>query len=445
MASGSARAWRRWTDQGGFWNILTWFGRSMDQLAGVLLNPLVVVIYARSLEANPTRTSWFIGAFGLSWAVGFALAPVLQRVTIRVMPWIVGGYVLRTASIVLLAYVVSERSASPDQRFRSALICYGAYALATGIARSSQSRHIIHGTAHGLWDDAAPITTFATQTLIAIGAMGLWSTLNASELPWSQAFGRVWYLAAIALGIATVAAIDQGARSPEAPRLEHGSTRQAPRDDDRRRIVSLAAAIAIGASAITFVEGLAFLAVFEDFRRQSIVVRSSVGFLAAGWITGTLIWGFARSRYTSSFLAQLALGVSMIGLLIALSLGDLAGGEWFPESILGTDSVHAFVYAMATLIGAGFAGRRALLNPIYTRIRLQPVPSLGLSLAGGIAPVVAAYLLRNLDTKIALGAGLGLCLLVVIALGTLDRSGVGRSPKPASEVMGSSYAPRHVQ
>ncbi len=438
MSSLSGHNWRRWTDQGGLWNLFSWFGRSTDQLAGLLVHPVVLVVFARSIEPNPARISWFIGVFGFGWAVGYAIAPLLQHLTVRVMPWIVGGYVVRTASLVLLAFVVSERSADADQRFRSALICYGTYAIATGIARSAQARHIVHGSAHGLWDDTSVVTTIATQLVISLGALSLWSVLSEPNLPWSQAFGRIWYLAAVAMGIATLSAVQQSVHLPEVPRTENRpARREASYEGDSRRFWT-AVAIAIGASAITFVEGLAFLAVFDDFRRQSILVRGSVGFFAAGWVIGAVIWGVLRTRFAASFLAQFSIALSMIGILVALALSDLSNGEWFPETIVGRDSIELLIYAMASLIGAGLAGRRYMLNPLFEQLNSSMWVRIGISLVAAAAPVTFAYVMDGSPSRTALGAGLALCLLVVIALGTLDRSGVGRRPRTSDQVGVSS-------
>lgn len=431
MTSIATISWRRWANQHGFWNLLGWLGRSADQFAGLLLHPLVLVIYARSLESDAARISWFIGVFGVGWAAGYAISPLLQRLTFRVMPWIVGGYIVRAASVLLLAYVVRESSADTEQRFRSALICYGAYAAATGIARSAQARHIVHGSAHGFWDHAVVSTTLATHAVIALGALSLWSVLSEAELRWSQAFGQIWYLATVALGLATLAAVHQGTQAPEVSRSEHRRPSGRAKPNEYRRETWIALIVAVGASAVIFIEGLAFLTVFEDFRRQSIMVRASAGFLAGGWVAGSLISTMARGRYAATLLAQMALGLTMIAILLALSLNDLAAGRWFPETIGGTETVHLGVYAMAALIGAGTAGRRCMLNSVFERIDVGRGMRTALSMAAALVPVVLAYAVRGFQGQTTLGAGLGLCLLVVIALGTLDRSGAGRTPRPA--------------
>lgn len=443
MSTLSSPNWRRWTDNGGLWNLFSWFGRSADQLAGLLLSPIVLVVFARSVETDPAQISWFIGVFGVGWAVGYALAPFLQYLTVRVMPWIVGGYIVRTASVVLLAFAVSERTADSDQRFRSALICYGAYAVATGIARSAQARHIVHGSAHGLWDNTSVLTTIATQLVISLGALSLWSVLSETELPWSQAFGRIWYLAALALGIATLAAVQQSAHLPEVPRTESRlKDRVDPLPAEHRRLWT-GLTIAIGASTILFVEGLAFLAIFEDFRRQSILVRGSIGFFAGGWVAGAVLWGALRSRYPANLLAQFSLGLTMTGLLVSISLADLAGGEWFPETIRGQDSVAVLIYAMAALIGGGLSGRRYMLNPLFEQLESSLRIRIGLSLIAAVAPVVFAFAMRDIQIRTTLGIGLGLCLATVVALGSWDRSGASRRPRHIDQAgLGSHLAVR---
>jgi hypothetical protein len=192
------------------------------------------------------------------------------------------------------------------------------------------------------------------------------------------------------------------------------------------RTLWIAIVVALGASAVLFIEGLAFLVVFEDFRRQSGLVRASVGYLVGGWVAGSLIWGIARARYTSILLAQISIGLSMMGIVLALSLNDLVAGSWFPDEILGVESVKFGLYAMAAIIGVGLSGRRHLLNPIFERVELRFWSRIVLSTIVACAPVALAYGMRELTAQTALGIGLGICLIIVIALGALDRSGVLR-------------------
>jgi hypothetical protein len=204
---------------------------------------------------------------------------------------------------------------------------------------------------------------------------------------------------------------------------------------NRSREIWIAVLISVGSSAILFVEGIAFLTVFEDFRRQSILIRASVGFFAIGWVIGSATWGMLRVRFVPTFLTQVALGLSMVGLLVALALNDLARGSWFPSEIRGIDSVRLGIYLMAFLLGAGTAGRRYMLNPVYARIALATWPRIVLSMIAALAPICLAFAVSGQALQTTLGIGIGLCMMVVIALGILDRSGATRLPQESDEAV----------
>ena len=215
MTTFALMPWRRVSAQGGLWNLFAWFGRACDQAAGILVSPIIVAVFARSVQADPYRLSWLVVGFGLGWLIGAAIAPLLQQVTVRIMPWIVGGYIVRTAAIVLMTFAVTDDQSSQTQRFQSILICYVAYAIATGISRTAQARHVIVGAPHNLWDARSLPATLGSAAVTAIAALAMWSALSSSDLSWSASFGRIWILASVALGVATLAAIREGIEMPE--------------------------------------------------------------------------------------------------------------------------------------------------------------------------------------------------------------------------------------
>ena len=216
MTTFALMPWRRVSAQGGLWNLFAWFGRACDQAAGILAR-------ARSSSpsslaqsrADPYRLSWLVAGFGLGWLIGAAIAPLLQQVTVRIMPWIVGGYIVRTAAIVLMTFAVTDDQSSQTQRFQSILICYVAYAIATGISRTAQARHVIVGAPHNLWDARSLPASLGSAAVTAIAALAMWSALSSRDLSWSASFGRIWILASVALGVATLAAIREGIEMPE--------------------------------------------------------------------------------------------------------------------------------------------------------------------------------------------------------------------------------------
>ncbi|MDQ2682084.1 MAG: hypothetical protein M3Y37_01015, partial [Chloroflexota bacterium] len=208
---------RRLNGQGELWNLFAWFGRACDQAAGILLNPLVVAVFVRSVERDPYRLSWLVVVFGLGWLLGAAISPYLQQITDRAIPWIVGGYIVRTAAIVLMTYAATDRESSADQRYTSIVICYCAYAIATGISRSAQAHHIVRDATHHLREPRKALPVLGLALIFGITALAMWSALSTAQMSWNQSFGRIWMLASVALGVATLAAIREGVDTPESP------------------------------------------------------------------------------------------------------------------------------------------------------------------------------------------------------------------------------------
>lgn len=428
--------WRRTTPQGGLWALFAWFGRSCDQVAGILLNPLVVAVFARSVERDPFRISWIVAGFGLGWLLGASVTPLLQHITIRVIPWIVGGYIVRTAAIVLMTIAVMSQNSSSDQRFKSVLICYVAYAIATGIARTAQARHMMHGSRHQLWNPQAPVATISLAACIAIGAWAMWSTMSHPDLTWSASFGRVWILAAVALGVATLAAIQEGMDTPELP-----SAQTSTRPDitqAARHPLSIAMTIAItGIAALSFVEVVAFLLLFTEFRRQTLYLRGGLAFFAVGWAIGIIISRALQQRHGPSILAQAAIGFGAIGLVIALAASELTHAAWMPETIRGHVVVAILMNAVGLSIGLGISMRRSAIS---TMLEGEFAPERGMRLAGSVlaclAPLPVGWVASTYDSDWVLIGGVVLALAVLAMLGLSGGSIPVRPPsQPSARAM----------
>jgi hypothetical protein len=353
--------WSRATAQDSLWNLFAWFGRACDQAAGVLLNPIIVAIFARSLENDPYRLSWLVVGYGFGWLLGTALAPFLQRITVRIMPWIVGGFIVRTAAVVLMTFSVTDDASNANQRFQSILICYVAYAIATGIARTAQARHVILGSPHNLWDAHSLPATLGTAAVTSIAALAMWSVMSTRALSWNDAFGRIWILASVALGVATLAAIREGVEMPEIPADPQPTTR----DGERLAGASFTSASAVviaGLTALTFVEIIAFLLMFDEFRRQTVFLRGGLAFFAVGWVVGRLTWGAIREQLSRIVIAQSAVGCAAIGVIVATATPELTRAGWFPDTIRGHASVALLIYAVGVLFGAGVSVQRLALG-----------------------------------------------------------------------------------
>ena len=421
-----------------YWGLFDWFGRSCDQAAGLILCPAILIIYSRSLEDDLVRLSFPVTLFGVCWLLGAASGPFLQRLTTRVLPWIVGGFVVRTAAVVLLAYSASDRQSASDQRFRSMLICIAAYALSTGIARSSEARHVQIRSANESPFARSMIGTLGTSAILAGVTLAIWSILSSADLTWSLAFGRMFTLAAIALGVASIAAIIRGVESTELPPVESTTT---PRRRQKRSPTLPLLAIALG--AIVMVEGLALVALFTDFRRDSTVVRSSLALLAAGWVVGVPISLVLLSRVRATIVVQCALAASAIALIVADSLKDISATSWFPETIAGYDSVRIGIYTVAFLIGLAAALRRpAMARETNLMAGAQQITFLVMGLVAAIMPTVVAALGKQIELDWMLPTGIGIALIGMILAGKMSYRGPMRSPDASGQSGAFAPSPR---
>jgi hypothetical protein len=417
-----------------FWVVFAWFGRACDQAAGVLLNPIVVGVFALAVERDPFRLAWLLTAYSWGWLVGSAVTPLLQQITVRVMPWIVGGYVVRVAAIALMTFAVTDEGSSQGQRFTSMLICYATYALATGMARTAQARHLFHGAPGRLWDTSRPITRLGLAAVTAIAALSAWSSLSTRAMSWSSSFGRIFVLAAMALGVACLAAIREGVDNPEAPNIQ-GRLVDAERKPSW--VPGSVILVSIGVAALLLFEVLAFVHLFVEFRRQTVLIRGGIAFFAVGWTVGTVFWSQVRPRLSPALLAQAAITAGASGIVLSLATPNVARADWFPDSFADRSTESVLIYLTGFLIGLGVSGRRLLLAPPYEHPYSAASWS-GLAVGGvsGAMPLIAGLAARGVSREWALIGGLVIALFVLGAIGSLPAAANGTSPRrtPAAPV-----------
>jgi hypothetical protein len=435
--------WSRATTQDSLWNLFAWFGRACDQAAGILLNPIIVAVFARSLENDPYRLSWLVVGYGLGWLLGTAIAPFLQRITMRVMPWIVGGFIVRTAAIVLMTFAVTDDASNSSQRFQSILICYVAYAIATGIARTAQARHVILGSPHTLWDTHSLPATLGAAAVAGVAALTMWSAMATRALSWIDAFGRIWILASVALGVATLAAIREGVEMPEVS-ADH---LRAASDEGRSTghpVSASSAAVIAGLTALTFVETIAFLLMFDEFRRQTVYLRGGLAFFAIGWVVGRLYWGAIRQQLNRVVIAQSAVGCAAIGVIVATATPELSKADWFPDTIRGHASVALLIYSVGLLIGAGVSVQRLALADLFdARPDRDRWPALAVSAVACLSPLVVGWIGNQARTAWVLVGGIVLAMVVMAILGTFSGAPARQRPvRPASSPSGQALVSR---
>lgn len=421
-----------------YWSLFDWFGRSCDHVVGIILSPIILVLYARALDDDALRLSWIISAFGLAWIIGAALAPHLHHLTARIMPWIVGAFIVRTSAIALLAYSASDRSSSTDERFRSTLICVTAYAAATGIARTAESRHLLPRPAVESRSMRTWLGTLGTAAMTAVSALAIWSLMTAS-LSWATVFTRLFTLAAIGLGVASLAAIIRGATTTELPA---GSERRIERQSTRSMRPNIAWGLAPGLALLIVVETIGILEIFTEFRRDSGAIRASIAFLMLGWVAGMLILQIAGKRISLATMLQTSVGASAIAFIIVLSLRELSETSWVPDTISGTSSVYVAIYAFAFVLGIAACFRRIAMPIVTSSIALSPATALITGLFAAAIPSIAIWLTDSMSRDGVLIIGLAIALGILIGAGFIRSSRLPNDRPPAALAGQLAMSPR---
>jgi hypothetical protein len=355
------------------------------------------------------------------------------------VPWIVGGFIVRTAAVVLMTFAVTDDKSSSSQRYQSILICYVAYAIATGISRTAQARHLIVGAPHKLWDARSLPSAVGSAAVTGIAALAMWSALSSRELGWNVSFGRIWILASVGLGVATLAAIREGIEMPELSADDHRRTAHS-QSNSRTALNPATAFVIAGLAALTFVEVVAFLHLFDEFRRQTIYLRGGMAFFAAGWVVARLLWNPVRRGFDRIVIAQAAVGCAAIGIIVATATPELSQTSWFTDSIGGRPSAELLIYSVGFLIGAGTSFQRMALADLFevSADRTRWI-ALGVSAVACLAPLIVGWASNEFAMNWVLVAGIVLAMVVMAALGAIPASSPAhpspKSPVPARQAL----------
>ena len=314
------------------------------------------------------------------------------------------------------------------------MICYVAYAIATGISRTAQARHVIIGAPHNLWDARSLPASLGSAAVTGITAVAMWSALSSRELSWNASFGRIWILASVALGVATLAAIREGIEMPELPADSH--RRQSLSDAQAHAALNGASVFVVaGLAALTFVEVVAFLLLFDEFRRQSIYLRGGMAFFATGWVIARLIWNPIRHKFGRIVIAQAAVGCAAIGIIVATATPEMSRASWFPESIGSRPSAEVLIYVVGFLIGAGFSVQRMALADLFeTSTERVRWTALAISAIACLAPLIVGWASSEFAKNWVLVAGIVLAMAIMATLGLMPGGSPAHRSSPASPV-----------
>jgi hypothetical protein len=148
-----------------------------------------------------------------------------------------------------------------------------------------------------------------------------------------------------------------------------------------------------------------------------------------GWIIAHLIWEPIRLRFGLAVLAQAAIGVGAIGLVVALASPALAIADWMPETIGGHAMIALLIYAVGLLIGIGFSIRRMAIGDYFdSNVASGSWPHLLISAIACLAPLPVGWTASRFDLNWVLIGGITLALIILTMLGAVRGGSAIRPP-----------------
>jgi hypothetical protein len=270
--------------------------------------------------------------------------------------------------------------------------------------------------------------TVGSAAIASIGGLAIWS-LMSSNLPWSTVFSRMWVMAAIGLGVASLAAIIRGARTVELPA---GSERWMDRNVRKRGRPDIAWALAPGLAVLMMVEAVAILQMFTEFRRETVALRSSLAFVLGGWVIGSLVVQLAGKRISVATLLQASVGASAITLVISLALREFSTTSWIPDSVSGHETVSLAMYLFGFLVGLAACWRRTGMPAVTGNTEIGTASALVIGLIAAAVPTIFVWATDALTREATLVIGLGFALAVLIGAGFVRTPGSGQSSRASS-------------
>lgn len=136
-----------------------------------------------------------------AWFLAQLLAAPVTGSFGRKLPWATGAALVRAASLALLAYVVNRADrVGTDEIVRSALICFAAFAFASGFASTvgtSVSVRSVPNQYHGLFFRVAQICGAVAAVSAAVLAARV---LSADGPDYPENFAQLFVVAAVAAG-----------------------------------------------------------------------------------------------------------------------------------------------------------------------------------------------------------------------------------------------------
>ena len=413
---------------------------ALEQSGGMLLSPVVIVAVSSLLTADLTDMVLPAVVATVAWIAGYTAVPILLSRARRRLPWTVGSAIVRTASLALLAYVLAGHDVSREQRLRSILICVGAYALATGLARGASESLVARVTAArrpGRPDTLLALLPAALALLVGVVAFTLLIDVPRSPLP------RLAVMYGVAAGLSGAATLFLG-RVVESSNLVMTSPRSLRSlrgwREQTGSVAWLVAAAVSSAVELLLVVGLVR---YVDLPRAYLL--SGIGvFLAASAVAA--VAGAAIDRAVPlRALVQLSAVMSGTAFALAVGLPTLLETDQSPVSLLGRQPPEVGVWVVMALVGVAQQTRRRVLPRLADHTSTSPVLLNAVGLALAFLPLVLAALLDRREPRDWLLAGLGAALLGIAVGGAISpRRLAVRARRPTIPPLRSGGAMRSV-
>lgn len=410
----------------------------LEQAGGMLLSPVVIVAVCSLLTTDLTDMVLPAVVATAAWIVGYAAVPILLSRARRRLPWTIGAAIVRTASLALLAYVLAGDDVSREQRLESILICVGAYALATGLARGTSESLVARVTSarrSGRTDVILSPLPVVLTLLVGIGSFTLLIDVPRSPLP------RLSVLFGVAACLSGASILFLG-RIVEAPNLVVASSRSNKAFTGWRRqtgsIAWLAVTAASSAAELLLVVGLVR---YVDLPRAYLL--SGIGVFLAASAVAAVAAGAIERTIPFRALIQVSAVLSGIAFTLAVGLPTLLETERSPDVLIGRQPAEVGVWVVMALVGVAQQTRRRVLPWLADHTSSSPALLNAVGLALAFLPLALAVLFDRWEPRDWLLLGLGAALFGIAVGGAISPRRVAvRAQRPTALPMRPAHAMR---
>ena len=395
------------------------FAAATDQAAGLLVLPVVLVALGSVLTTDLEQLGWLITLPAVAWIVVYRIASIALRFTSRHLPWAIGGVIVRSASLALLAYVVASNDSGAQQQLESVLICMTTYGAATGLTRAATRTYSLTPTAGGRWVFLPVALRIAPTVLLAALGIAAGSFLAGSDRAALDRFATIFTVAAV-VSVSTIVLLS---RLPQSPRRT-GVPRPLARLDLRvgrggwAPLLWLLTSSVMGAAELF---ALLRIDLIRGITRGMMLSGVGAYLLTTGIFMAMWTAGLAGRRPAT--LASLGALCGGSALAFSLALPTLLGAGDAPETLLGRPAGQVAIWITMALIAASQLIRRSTLADVAGRVGISPGPVALAGLLAAFMPVVAGRIVMQSSIDRLMIVGLVAAIISLVIAGLMPLKG----------------------